>query len=200
MNIAVTIFNYVLLLLYIDKGLGIALLKSRRNRANPLKSLSSPNNESYQFILDGPNIDKEEKSEEGGDKIPYLTSQLKHGSSENGEEEPSFSKLDRDFDGSNSLVYLANDLKKKKSMMIIYVVTLSCSCEDGCKTPVNCKGDVVKDVCNCCYVCAKVEGELCGGVFSEYGKCSQGFTCVEDGRSYNSKGTCKVRGTLLYYK
>ncbi|XP_071962358.1 cysteine-rich motor neuron 1 protein-like isoform X2 [Antedon mediterranea] len=40
-----------------------------------------------------------------------------------------------------------------------------------------CKGDVVLDECDCCFVCAKVEGEKCGGVWGIYGVCEYGLDC-----------------------
>ena len=39
----------------------------------------------------------------------------------------------------------------------------------------NCEYGTVKDVCECCSVCGKGPGELCGS----YGKCGDGLICVQ---------------------
>ena len=36
----------------------------------------------------------------------------------------------------------------------------------------------VKDACGCCDVCARGEGESCGGLFYNHGKCGNGLNCV----------------------
>ncbi|XP_065319521.1 venom protein 302-like [Gordionus sp. m RMFG-2023] len=63
------------------------------------------------------------------------------------------------------------------------VMALDCPCQQlkiKCKTasPTNCKAEVIKDVCNCCNVCAKVVGEVCGGPFFIKGKCAKGLICI----------------------
>ena len=40
-----------------------------------------------------------------------------------------------------------------------------------------CKGGITKGICNCCPVCAKVEGEQCGGESDYRGKCDVGLIC-----------------------
>ena len=37
---------------------------------------------------------------------------------------------------------------------------------------------VVRDVCGCCDVCARGEGESCGGLFHNHGKCGNNLNCV----------------------
>jgi len=58
-----------------------------------------------------------------------------------------------------------------------------------CEKPAYCKGGLTKDVCNCCDVCAKVKGEVCGGPWNISGKCDKGLTC--DNKNKNSKGKCR---------
>ncbi|XP_068170209.1 IGFBP domain-containing protein isoform X2 [Antennarius striatus] len=41
-----------------------------------------------------------------------------------------------------------------------------------------CKGGVTTGVCGCCPVCARVEGETCGGAWDYLGKCAEGLVCV----------------------
>ena len=40
-----------------------------------------------------------------------------------------------------------------------------------------CKGGITRGVCNCCPICAKVEGEACGGYWHALGKCDAGLYC-----------------------
>ncbi|XP_078588087.1 cysteine-rich motor neuron 1 protein-like isoform X2 [Branchiostoma floridae x Branchiostoma japonicum] len=58
-----------------------------------------------------------------------------------------------------------------------------------------CRGDITKDPCGCCDVCAKIEGEGCGGPWDISGTCSSGLTCVIDPGdplgSFNAAGTCE---------
>ncbi|CAK9293388.1 unnamed protein product [Gordionus sp. m RMFG-2023] len=63
-----------------------------------------------------------------------------------------------------------------------YIEGLSCTChqmEGKCNSPppTNCKGDMVKDACGCCDVCAKVLNETCGGPWWVGGRCSKGLIC-----------------------
>lgn len=58
-----------------------------------------------------------------------------------------------------------------------------------------CKAGVTTGVCSCCPVCAKTEGESCGGAWDYLGKCDQGLVCVH-GDSVQIKtertGVCKA--------
>ncbi|CAK9304987.1 unnamed protein product [Gordionus sp. m RMFG-2023] len=81
-----------------------------------------------------------------------------------------------------------------------FVEALSCPCQSltvKCDTPppVNCKGDTIGDACDCCLVCAKIKGEVCGGPFFTEGKCSRGLIC--EFQSYRkpiqSRGKCVDR-------
>ncbi|KAG5275571.1 hypothetical protein AALO_G00121860 [Alosa alosa] len=47
-----------------------------------------------------------------------------------------------------------------------------------CKDPEDCKGGLVRSICGCCNVCAKVKGEDCGGQLDLRGICDQGLKCV----------------------
>ena len=58
-----------------------------------------------------------------------------------------------------------------------------------CPKPKNCKGGTVMDFCNCCLVCAKVEGELCGGKWMIEGTCDAKLTCVPRDRHHRSPWT-----------
>jgi len=64
-----------------------------------------------------------------------------------------------------------------------------------CRTPVNCKGGFVKDICNCCPACAKVEGNTCGGLWNMHGFCDKGLKCEYPNKEVNinmRKGKCVV--------
>ena len=40
-----------------------------------------------------------------------------------------------------------------------------------------CRGGIVRGVCNCCPVCAKLEGDPCGGQWNYLGRCDAGLYC-----------------------
>ena len=40
-----------------------------------------------------------------------------------------------------------------------------------------CRGGVTTGVCGCCPVCARIEGERCGGYYNYLGKCDSGLYC-----------------------
>ena len=59
--------------------------------------------------------------------------------------------------------------------------TLRCRpCDQAtCQTPTCCdSGYLTKDVCRCCLVCAKAEGEACGGNWGTAGTCARGMRCL----------------------
>ncbi|XP_066269908.1 insulin-like growth factor-binding protein 7 [Branchiostoma lanceolatum] len=64
--------------------------------------------------------------------------------------------------------------------MVNGLAALSCAVcgEYECPTPPPCPANLVKDVCGCCDVCAKVKGESCGGLWNLEGRCADGLTCV----------------------
>ncbi|TWW76032.1 Venom protein 302 [Takifugu flavidus] len=53
-----------------------------------------------------------------------------------------------------------------------------------------CKGGVTTGVCGCCPVCARAEGETCGGTWDYLGKCDQGLVCVSQGSDH--EGICQT--------
>ncbi|XP_072241332.1 uncharacterized protein [Leuresthes tenuis] len=60
-----------------------------------------------------------------------------------------------------------------------------------------CKGGVTTGVCGCCPVCARTEGETCGGTWDYLGKCDEGLVCVHqeaavDKADAERKGVCKA--------
>nr|XP_033341457.1 cysteine-rich motor neuron 1 protein isoform X2 [Megalopta genalis] len=58
---------------------------------------------------------------------------------------------------------------------------LSCVCsplECDVLTDEDCPGGLTSDPCGCCKVCARVEGEPCGGLFGFSGSCADGLQCV----------------------
>ncbi|XP_028409169.1 agrin-like [Dendronephthya gigantea] len=75
---------------------------------------------------------------------------------------------------------------KMLTLFLVILTTLlsevmSCQpCQNTvCDTDVSkCKDGVVKDNCGCCKVCARGEGETCGGLFYNHGKCGEGLHCV----------------------
>ncbi|KAF6738858.1 Venom protein 302 [Oryzias melastigma] len=54
-----------------------------------------------------------------------------------------------------------------------------------------CKGGVTTGVCGCCPVCAKTEGESCGGTWDHLGKCDEGLVCMVEAEDVESRGSCK---------
>ena len=56
-------------------------------------------------------------------------------------------------------------------------------------------GGTTTDACGCCTVCAKVEGEKCGGPWNIAGVCDKGLICVPQSDFY--PGQC-FRGTLIF--
>lgn len=59
-----------------------------------------------------------------------------------------------------------------------YSLTCSKCDEQKCKKPVCKKGGIVKDVCGCCDVCAKLVDQPCGGPWDLAGRCDKGLSCV----------------------
>ncbi|XP_014205357.1 cysteine-rich motor neuron 1 protein [Copidosoma floridanum] len=58
---------------------------------------------------------------------------------------------------------------------------LSCVCsplECDPLTKDDCPGGLTWDPCKCCRVCARVEGEPCGGLFGFSGRCAVGLQCL----------------------
>ncbi|XP_055881857.1 cysteine-rich motor neuron 1 protein-like [Biomphalaria glabrata] len=51
-------------------------------------------------------------------------------------------------------------------------------CSPRRASKLQCKGGVTTGVCGCCPVCAKQEGEECGGHYAYRGKCDRNLDCV----------------------
>ena len=75
------------------------------------------------------------------------------------------------------------DKSSGKSIDSLTSLELQCpSCSEIHCTPrkakrLKCQGGVTRGICNCCPVCAKVEGEACGGQYDYLGKCDRGLQC-----------------------
>ncbi|KAL7401855.1 hypothetical protein ABVT39_005431 [Epinephelus coioides] len=71
---------------------------------------------------------------------------------------------------------------------------IHCSTQRALK--LQCKGGVTTGVCGCCPVCARAEGETCGGTWDYLGKCDEGLVCVyqdsADKPDAERKGICKA--------
>ena len=67
----------------------------------------------------------------------------------------------------------------------------------ACEEASSCPGGTARDACDCCSVCARLEGDRCGGKFGLLGKCDQGLTCVVSPphgaplSHYESDGICR---------
>uniref|UniRef100_A0A665WYF9 Si:ch73-330k17.3 n=1 Tax=Echeneis naucrates TaxID=173247 RepID=A0A665WYF9_ECHNA len=66
-----------------------------------------------------------------------------------------------------------------------------------------CKGGVTTGVCGCCPVCARTEGESCGGTWDYLGKCDEGLVCAHQGAAADKpdeerQGICKAGEMITY--
>ena len=60
--------------------------------------------------------------------------------------------------------------------------------------PTNCtSGQLGKDMCGCCDVCANAEGEECGGVWNMAGTCADYLFCEEHSVGNFLPGICKTK-------
>ena len=50
-------------------------------------------------------------------------------------------------------------------------------CQPRSAAKLDCRGGTTTGVCGCCPVCARVEGEKCGGYYNYLGKCDSGLYC-----------------------
>lgn len=96
------------------------------------------------------------------------------------------------------------------SLALLFLVSvystegLSCYCPTVCSEDAieqikqGCKGGVVDDACHCCKVCAKLEGETCGGLWDLEGRCDQGLFCKTPGEPspYSMKRGICVKNQL----
>ena len=94
------------------------------------------------------------------------------------------------------------------SVTVLYLTTsgvyaLSCprTCDKTACIQPTCAGGVVTEMCGCCQVCAKVEGEKCGGPWDAYGNCDTGLKCVRDPEfadQFQAPGTCRSKGSSKF--
>ena len=81
---------------------------------------------------------------------------------------------------------LPAELSKAMATGVVNPLEMQCPpCEQIHCTPrrasrLKCKGGVTLGICNCCPVCAKVEGEMCDGAWDYLGKCDRGLYCHVD--------------------
>jgi len=90
-------------------------------------------------------------------------------------------------------VYSAEQFEMLRLALVVFACLtagghgLSCRlCEEGaCPPPACCtSGSYTLGVCGCCEVCAKAEGESCGGLWGFAGSCAAGLRCFRQcGRS-----------------
>uniref|UniRef100_A0A0C9RPB1 TSA: Tityus bahiensis Tbah01400 mRNA sequence n=1 Tax=Tityus bahiensis TaxID=50343 RepID=A0A0C9RPB1_TITBA len=77
------------------------------------------------------------------------------------------------------------------------IYSLSCPClfderyKNNCKTPENCSAGITRDACGCCDVCARGEGESCGGPWFLSGRCGKGLKCDRGNTYVDSIGVCR---------
>lgn len=98
------------------------------------------------------------------------------------------------------------DLDKEGSSSPIELQCPPCSeifCTPRRANRLKCKGGITKGICNCCPMCAKVEGETCGGQYDYLGKCDRGLECTPDrdnsigGKSQSSSSKWKLEGKCV---
>ena len=65
------------------------------------------------------------------------------------------------------------------TMWNLVLSSTNCHCSKStCVTPVNCTHGLVWDHCYCCRICAKREGEVCGGKNYMFGECGKWQECI----------------------
>lgn len=93
----------------------------------------------------------------------------------------------------------------------VIVSSFSCvcspsECEDISEDDCPAGGGTVWDPCGCCRVCARVEGEPCGGPHGFYGACADGLDCIVASHASgkpvlaaNSEGICTRELLLILF-
>ncbi|XP_067133223.1 single insulin-like growth factor-binding domain protein-2 [Centruroides vittatus] len=87
---------------------------------------------------------------------------------------------------------------RTSSILLIFIVIASTNACDFCYNiecqppPEDCSFGTVLDGCGCCQVCAKGEGESCGGAWDVEGICAEGLICM--GRSRVIRGDGDLPG------
>ena len=78
-------------------------------------------------------------------------------------------------------------------------------CIEYVELHLQCAGNLVKDICGCCYECAKQVNESCGGMWREHGRCDVGMECnysyhIPPDHPITHPGTCiKKRECVVYH-
>ena len=58
----------------------------------------------------------------------------------------------------------------------------------------HCKRGLLRDECNCCNVCARELGEVCGGKYYKHGKCAHALHCdLRSATTSNPVGVCVTK-------
>eukprot|EP00794_Sanderia_malayensis_P016846 gene16846-18545_t len=67
--------------------------------------------------------------------------------------------------------------------------------ETQCKEvqSLRCQGGLARDPCGCCFICAKLEGERCGGPWNIAGVCDKGLVCDSGAKKRFPRCTVKSR-------
>lgn len=84
-----------------------------------------------------------------------------------------------------TLILCKNSHSSSKTSVSTSLDLMCPPCEQLFCTPRNpkrlkCKGGITTGICSCCPVCARVEGETCGGEHDYLGKCDKGLVCSSD--------------------
>jgi len=96
--------------------------------------------------------------------------------------------------------------------MNLILVVLACLISEGlslrclpcqeaeCSPPSCCaSGSVTLGVCGCCQVCAKAEGETCGGPWATSGSCAAGLRCFRQCGDVEDEEYCRDYGLFNAY-
>merc|ERR1719431_1057746 len=68
--------------------------------------------------------------------------------------------------------------------------------------PFSCSsGELVRDLCDCCLICAKAEGDICGGDWDLLGRCASSLTCTPTltNKHQFASGVCEATNTGLEF-
>ncbi|CAG2232205.1 unnamed protein product [Mytilus edulis] len=109
-----------------------------------------------------------------------------------------------------------SELEEDCGSRIKFITCLSCDCDyrhrdTYCGPVPTCPttSTLVLDPCGCCQICSKIEGEVCGGPWKIYGKCTSGLNCQASvptdtlgaggnfGNHHEPKGVCRKPGEVL---
>lgn len=106
-------------------------------------------------------------------------------------------------------------LMKSTTCLLLFAtavgICIGLSCPPKCKrkwcvryveSKLQCAGNLVKDACGCCYVCAKQLNESCGGIWNAHGSCDVGLRCnysyeILPDHPPTQPGICKKKRELV---